>query len=100
MDGVFRSTPCMEIPFVFNNADLHSSMTGGGPEAIELAEKMSGAWINFARTGNPNTDRLPEWQPYTDENGAAMIFGSTCEMKYGHDRELVEFYRQFPPIRF
>lgn len=100
MDGVFRSTHCMEIPFVFNNADLHSSMTGGGPEAIELAEKMSGAWINFARTGNPNTDRLPEWQPYTDENGAAMIFGSTCEMKYGHDRELVEFYRQFPPIRF
>ncbi|MBR4977510.1 MAG: carboxylesterase/lipase family protein, partial [Bacteroidales bacterium] len=61
MDGIFRSTHCMEIPFVFNNADLHASMTGGGEEAIKLAEIMSGAWISFARTGNPNTDRLPEW---------------------------------------
>ena len=100
MDGIFRSTHCMEIPFVFNNADLHASMTGGGEEAIKLAEIMSGAWISFARTGNPNTDRLPEWPVYSDENGATMIFNNTCEVKYGHDRELVEFYRQFPPIRF
>ena len=100
MDGIFRSTHCMEIPFVFNNADLHASMTGGGKEAIKLAEIMSGAWINFARTGNPNTDRLPEWPVYSDENGATMIFNNTCEVKYGHDRELVKFYKQFPPIRF
>lgn len=100
MDGIFRSTHCMEIPFVFNNADLHASMTGGGEEAIKLAEIMSGAWISFARTGNPNTDRLPEWPFYSDENGATMIFNNTCEVKYGHDRELVKFYKQFPPIRF
>ena len=100
MDGIFRSTHCMEIPFVFNNADLHASMTGGGEEAIKLAEIMSGAWISFARTGNPNTDRLPEWPTYSDENGATMIFNNTCEVKYGHDRELVKFYKQFPPIRF
>lgn len=100
MDGIFRSTHCMEIPFVFNNADLHASMTGGGKEAIKLAEIMSGAWISFARTGNPNTDRLPEWPAYSDENGATMIFNNTCEVKYGHDRELVKFYKQFPPIRF
>ena len=100
MDGIFRSTHCMEIPFVFNNADLHASMTGGGEEAIKLAEIMSGAWISFARTGNPNTDRLPEWPAYSDENGATMIFNNTCEVKYGHDRELVKFYKQFPPIRF
>ena len=100
MDGIFRSTHCMEIPFVFNNADLHASMTGGGEEAIKLAEIMSGAWISFARTGNPNTDRLPEWPVYSDENGATMIFNNTCEVKYGHDRELVKFYKQFPPIRF
>ena len=28
LDGMFRSTHCMEIPFAFNNAVLHASMTG------------------------------------------------------------------------
>ena len=50
----------MEIPFVFNNADIHASMTGGGKDALELADRMSQAWINFARTGDPNTEELPQ----------------------------------------
>lgn len=28
---------------------------------------MSSAWLNFARTGNPNAEGLPEWEPYTAE---------------------------------
>ena len=35
--------------------------TGGGPQAAALADKMSDAWIAFARTGNPNTPKLPKW---------------------------------------
>ena len=53
MDGMLRSTHCMEIPFVFNNVVRHASMTGGGAEACALGEKMSSAWLNFARTATP-----------------------------------------------
>ena len=100
LDGILRSTHCMEIPFVFNNADLHASMTGGGEEAIALADKMSQAWINFARTGNPNAKGLPEWPAYNPEEGAMMIFDNECEIKYNHDKELMEFIRQFPTRGF
>ena len=100
MDGILRSTHCMEIPFVFNNADLHAGMTGGGKEAIELADRMSQAWINFARTGNPNAKCLPEWPAYNPEEGAMMIFDNTCEVRYNHDKELMEFVRQFPTRGF
>lgn len=100
LDGILRSTHCMEIPFVFNNADLHASITGGGEEAIALADKMSQAWINFARTGNPNAKRLPEWPAYNPEEGAMMIFDNECEIKYNHDKELMEFIRQFPTRGF
>lgn len=34
-------------------------MTGGGKEAYVLADKMSEAWIQFARTGNPNHKAYP-----------------------------------------
>ena len=66
-------------------------MTGGGEEAFRLAEKMSRAWINFARSGNPNVTSLPEWDPYDPGTGATMVFDNQCRMEYLHDRELISF---------
>lgn len=96
LNGLFRSTHCMEIPFVFNNTQLHATMTGGGEEAQKLATIMSSAWVNFARTGNPNTDDLPNWEPYTPEKGATMFFNNKCEMKYHHDKELLDIVMNYP----
>ncbi len=96
MDGILRSTHCMEIPFVFDNAAKHASMTGGGAEAQKLAGIMSGAWISFARTGNPNAAGLPKWPAYTHENGVLMYFDNVCEVKNNHDKELIGIIRQFP----
>ncbi len=100
MDGVLRATHCMEIPFVFDNVVRHATMTGGGEEAQALAKKMSGAWVNFARTGNPNAAGLPEWEPYTTDGGATMFFGNDCHVEHNHDRELMNFVRQFPTRGF
>lgn len=55
-----------EIPYVFDRAD------GSGEEAA-LASQISQAWINFAKTGTPGAEGLPEWEPYTRENGATML---------------------------
>ena len=100
LNGMFRSTHCMELPFVFNNIDRCLSMTGGGEDAYILAGLMSRAWINFARTGNPNTEGLPEWKPYIPEEGATMFFDKTCDMKYNHDKELLDIVYSFPVKRF
>jgi para-nitrobenzyl esterase len=35
---------------------------------------MSAAWIAFARSGNPNTEALPQWPAYNVKNRATMIF--------------------------
>ena len=100
LDGILRSTHCMEIPFVFNNADVHASMTGGGTGAMKLADVMSQSWINFARTGDPNTEKLPEWPTYNCSEGATMFFNDDCEVRYNHDRELINLIRQFPTRGF
>jgi para-nitrobenzyl esterase len=89
-DGKYKALHCMELPFVFNNIARCESMTGGGPDAYALAEKVSAAWVNFARTGNPNHASLPDWPAYTTENTATMHFDNTCTVKPQMDKEIFE----------
>lgn len=96
LDGILRATHCMELAFVFGNIDRCRNMTGGGSDAYLLADQMSSAWIQFAKTGNPNIPELPEWEPYTIETGATMFLDKKCEVKYNHDKELLELVNLFP----
>ena len=87
LDGCHRASHCMDIPFVFRNIHLAREFTGGGESAYRLSDLMSRAWIAFAKTGNPNVDGLPQWEPFTDERKEVMIFDDECHMAYGHDAE-------------
>lgn len=73
LGGLFKSSHALEIPFVFNNPDI-APFTGTGDDRYELAKTMSTVWANFARTGNPNGEGVPEWPPYNSEARPTMIF--------------------------
>lgn len=87
-DGKYKALHCMELPFVFDNIAKANQMTGGGQEAYALADKMSQAWINFAKTGNPNHSGLPEWPAYNSTDTSTMHFDTSCEVKPQLDKEL------------
>ncbi|HRH50901.1 MAG TPA: carboxylesterase family protein [Panacibacter sp.] len=89
-DGIYKAMHCMDLAFQFDNIKLCEQMTGGGKEAYTLADKISSAWLNFAKTGDPNAKGLPKWPKYTPENGATMIFDNTCELKNAPDKELLQ----------
>lgn len=71
-----------EIPYVFNH------VSGSGEEQT-LGEQVSQTWVNFARTGVPGTEGMPEWEPYTRESGATMILDTESNLVYHHDQELL-----------
>ncbi len=56
-----RASHTIEIPFVFDNVALGPILLGTDPATARLAHRVSTAWTNFARTGNPNTRGLPQW---------------------------------------
>lgn len=90
LDGKYKAIHCMDLCFAFDNVQRCEEMIGGFQSAYELADKMSKAWINFARFGNPNHPGLPNWPAYNVENTATMHFDNTCVVKPQMDKELLE----------
>ena len=86
-DGRMRAFHCDDICFWFYNTDLMLTHTGGGKRPRALSEKMAGSFINFAKTGNPNGGGLPNWKPYTTQNGETMILDDTPALTNDPDRE-------------
>lgn len=72
--GVFKSPHTLDMPLMFDNVEKSVALVGTGPDAQKMADLMSTAWINFARSGDPNTKELPRWQPYSAEKRSTMIF--------------------------
>ncbi len=93
LDGRPMAFHCSELPFCFYNSDRCENMTGGGPRARALAAKVSDAWINFARKGDPNHSGLPKWAPVGSDKVTTMIFDDTCVARNdpdGPERRLME----------
>ena len=76
-----------EIPYVFGN------LGGGGrfwfakrdydDTDRRLSDVMSSYWINFAASGNPNGEGLPEWPAFTRAAEQALEFGDTVQVRHG-----------------
>jgi len=88
LDGRPRAFHCSDLAFVFDNVDRCENMTGGGPDAHRLAPKVSEAWINFARTGDPNHHGLPKWPAFEAHGGSTMVFNNESTVEPEPERLL------------
>ena len=57
----------------------------------QWATLLSDVWAKFAHDGNPNSAGLPDWHPYTQENGELLEFGGNKPtIRNNYDRQLEE----------
>jgi para-nitrobenzyl esterase len=87
LDGRLHSFHCADLPFVFDNTDRCYHMTGGGPDARALADRVSSAWVQFARTGNPNHGGLPQWPAFAAARRSTAILDDVCSVRDDPDNE-------------
>jgi para-nitrobenzyl esterase len=78
--GRLRAMHCMDIPFAFDNVDNSRSIVGSGTDRQPLADRMSKAWVAFARTGDPNHADLPRWEPFTAGDRKTMMLSADCRL--------------------
>ena len=92
-EGRVRCMHGMELPFVFDHVDAVQWMTGNGEDRQGLADKVSSAWVAFARSGNPNHSGIPQWRAFGPDTRPTMIFGKECQAlndPYGEERAAVK----------
>jgi para-nitrobenzyl esterase len=97
INGGVTSFHCSELAFCFHALTVPQIKvaTGGGPIAMALQDKVSQAWINFARTGNPSQPGL-EWKRYTNDDPQAMVFDTVSESIALRDDKLVSLLPAVP----
>lgn len=78
----YDSAHSMELPFVFGVIDDLDviAFTGRDSHREALMKQIQQAWINFARTGDPNHPGLPKWAKYDEKTRATMELGIDCQM--------------------
>jgi para-nitrobenzyl esterase len=63
-----------EIPYAFDSLAHSTPLIGTvTPKEQALADKVSLAWTNFAKSGNPSNKLMPEWKPYNTKQRAIMV---------------------------
>lgn len=60
-----------DISYVFDNLGERPGSTPA-PEDKEVARMMNAYWVNFAKTGNPNENGLPEWPIYSPKKNEIL----------------------------
>jgi para-nitrobenzyl esterase len=82
-----------EIIYIIGNFHLASFEQEKADK--RLAKTMSSYWINFAKTGNPNGEGLPEWPAYDIETEYYMEFGDTIQTGQHLAKDKLDFFYKY-----
>ncbi len=99
-EGALGAFHAMEIAYVFG-ADMLSPLSRESDKF--LSRRMMQYWVNFARTGNPNSPDAPEWTPYDSNADQLMELGDrigmvSCERAREYDLVMKGIDRQLEAI--
>jgi para-nitrobenzyl esterase len=89
--GAMRSPHGLDVPLVFDTVATKPLMLGGGPQPQQVANVMSTAWINFAKSGNPSQPGLA-WPAYDTASRDTMIFDTASHTVSDPDHALRLFW--------
>ena len=93
VDGGRTPWHCADIPYVFHNTDLVPCTQDDVVEQLET--QIFESIMTFARTGDPNNPKIPEWPASTETEEHTMIFGRQTGVHVNHDAELIPLFAKY-----
>ncbi len=88
-----------EIPFIFNTLDRPPATRFIKKkirrEGKELAKAMKSYWVNFARTGIPNSQGLPYWPKFNSNSPKILVFDLKIRTETADMENRCQFWKEF-----
>jgi para-nitrobenzyl esterase len=80
-----------EVPYIFGHVTTDESQY----EEVDrtLSRAMAGAWVQFAKTGNPNGASLPQWPAYKAPEYRLLDYSSEIAVGSNANSPNIEFFR-------
>ncbi|HVW74056.1 MAG TPA: hypothetical protein VHC39_10490, partial [Rhizomicrobium sp.] len=91
LDGRMGPIHHMDVPASMAHP-YHAMLGGGGDDAKAISLQLASAVVAFARTGDPNNDNIPAWQPFDGDSRATMIFDTETRLEHDPRGEIRKFW--------
>jgi para-nitrobenzyl esterase len=95
-NGKYKACHGLDLALMFDNIALSHRMTGVSSDAYAIVGQMSEAYIAFARKGDPNHPKIPQWPPYDLSRRATMAFDLVPKLIDDPRRQEREFFSAVP----
>ena len=92
MGGNMFTMHTLELPFVFGSVSKATYMVPDNAETQTLSDHFMSAWAAFARSGNPNTPKLPNWPAYDTKSRSTMIINVESHVEKNPDHQALMAY--------
>ncbi|CBL44966.1 Predicted esterase [gamma proteobacterium HdN1] len=81
-EGPMGACHGIDLPLVFGHTQtpMGTALIGNNTANQRLSEQVQGAWIAFARSGNPSSDAIGCWSPWLAGAPSTLIFSRTAHM--------------------
>jgi para-nitrobenzyl esterase len=94
-DGKFGAVHGTDVSASFNNYRDGIGGTGSHQQRA-LWTTFASAWVAFAKTGNPNNPKTPNWPAYDVAKRATMIFDNNTRVENDPRGEIRKFWESMP----
>jgi len=93
-EGKFGAIHGIDVAASFHA--VRDTFFAGSAEGRLMADRLAGAWVAFASTGNPNCEHLPEWPTYDAERRATMVFDADTRVVDDPRSEIRQYWEGQP----
>jgi para-nitrobenzyl esterase len=95
-DGKFGAVHGLDVSASFHG--VRDNIVGVGvKDAKAMCDRLASAWVAFAKTGDPNNPRIPQWPTYDATSRATMVFDTDTRVENDPRSEIRKYWSQAPP---